>query len=528
MPADQMNESGGQHRQTFSFFSKIVDSVPTAVVLVDEAGNIAVANERAEILFRYPHNGLLGKRVESLIPTRFRGMHPELRSHFNSNPKSRPMGEGRDLYALRKDGSEVPVEIGLNPIQIDEGTFVLAAILDLTERKRSEAVLRESEERFRMLADSAPVLIWMSGVDKLCTHFNKGWLDFTGRTMEQELGNGWADGVHPDDFDRCLNVYVTSFDSRRDFAMEYRLRRHDGEYRWILDIGVPRSLPSGEFSGYIGSCIDITGRKELEATLQESNEELERRVSRRTAELSRQKENIQQANEALARSNLDLQRFAYVASHDLQSPLRSIAGFVQLLKLEYENKLDGQADEWIRRTIQSVERLQASIHDLLAFSRIDANAQPFVPIPFRDILNESLLFLEATIKDSRAEVTCDELPAVMGDRSQLIQLMQNLIGNALKYRSKESPRIHVSAQLKGIEWHFSVRDNGIGVHPKYHARIFEFFQRVHNENEYPGTGIGLAVCRHVVTRLGGKIWVESEPGRGSTFRFTIPKRSSAL
>jgi PAS domain S-box-containing protein len=257
---------------------------------------------------------------------------------------------------------------------------------------------------------------------------------------------------------------------------------------------------------------NISARKKSE----EDNAELERRVEERTKQLG-------VANQVLEQSNVELKQFAYVASHDLQSPLRSISGFVQLLQLEYEGKLDKQAQDWIRRTVQSIEQMQTLIRDLLSYSRVDARSRPFTQIPFLDIVNDALTLLDSSIHDSGAQVTWGPLPEIMGDRSQLVQLVQNLIGNGLTYRGDQPPRIHVSVERRGTEWIFSVRDNGIGIDPKYREQIFEIFKRLHDQKEYPGTGIGLAVCRRVVNRHGGKIWVESELGHGSTFRFTIPE-----
>jgi light-regulated signal transduction histidine kinase (bacteriophytochrome) len=257
---------------------------------------------------------------------------------------------------------------------------------------------------------------------------------------------------------------------------------------------------------------NISARKKSE----EDNAELERRVEERTKELA-------VANQVLEQSNLELKQFAYVASHDLQSPLRSISGFVQLLQLEYEGKLDEQAQDWIRRTVQSIEQMQTLIRDLLSYSRVDARSRPFTQIAFLDIVNDALTLLDSSIHDSGAQVTWGPLPEIMGDRSQLVQLIQNLIGNGLTYRGDQPPRIHLSAERSGKEWIFSVRDNGIGIEPKYHEQIFEIFRRLHDQKEYPGTGIGLAVCRRVVSRHGGKIWVKSESGHGSTFCFTIPE-----
>jgi light-regulated signal transduction histidine kinase (bacteriophytochrome) len=243
---------------------------------------------------------------------------------------------------------------------------------------------------------------------------------------------------------------------------------------------------------------------------------LEVRVNERTVELA-------STNQVLERSNIELQQFAYIASHDLQSPLRSISGFVQLLKSEYDGKLDKQADDWIRRTVQAIGQMQTMIRDVLAYSRVDSRARPFAPTPFLDVFNDAVALLEASIHDAGGQVACGELPVVMGDRSQLVQLMQNLIGNGLKYHGDKAPNVHVSAKRDGNEWTFSVRDNGIGIDPKYHERIFEIFKRLHDQTEYPGTGIGLAVCRRVVTRHGGRIWLESEAGHGSIFHFTLPE-----
>jgi light-regulated signal transduction histidine kinase (bacteriophytochrome) len=203
--------------------------------------------------------------------------------------------------------------------------------------------------------------------------------------------------------------------------------------------------------------------------------------------------------------------------------LRSISGFVQLLKSEYEGKLDQQADDWIRRTVQAIGQMQTMIRDVLAYSRVDSRSRPFAPTAFLDVFNDAVALLESSIQDAGGEVSCGELPVVMGDRSQLVQLMQNLIGNGLKYHGEEAPHVQVSAKSDGNEWIFSVRDNGIGIDPKYYDRIFEIFKRLHDQTEYPGTGIGLAVCRRVVTRHGGRIWLESEAGHGSVFHFTLPE-----
>jgi PAS domain S-box-containing protein len=377
----------------------VIESAPTAMVMIDARGSIVLVNAETEKLFGYTRQELLGRAMEVLVPERFRGAHPHLRSQFFTTPQARRMGAGRDLFGLRKDGSEFAVEIGLNPIETEEGLFVLSAIVDITERKK------------------------------------------------------------------------------------------------------------------------------LEADLRQANERLEQRVEQRTAQLAHQAKELRRSNEALERSNLELQQFAFIASHDLQSPLRSISGFVQLLKSEYEGRLDEQADDWIRRTIQSIRQMQTLIRDVLAYSKVDARALPFQWNPFREVVDAAVALLDSSIRDTGAKVTCDDLPTVMGDRSQLVQLTENIIGNALKYHGESPPSVHVSAKRDGDEWIFAVRDNGIGIDPKHHERIFEIFWRLHGQRTYPGTGIGLAICRRVVHRHGGRIWLESHPGHGSVFYFTIPERT---
>jgi light-regulated signal transduction histidine kinase (bacteriophytochrome) len=228
----------------------------------------------------------------------------------------------------------------------------------------------------------------------------------------------------------------------------------------------------------------------------------------------------------LKRSNDELQQFAYVSSHDLQEPLRMVASYTQLLAKRYKGRLDSDADEFIAFAVDGCNRMQGLIQDLLAYSRTGTNGKALREISGDDALNEALTNLRTTIGQSGAVVTHDPLPVIQTDDTQLTQVFQNLIGNAIKYRSTEVPHVHVSASKNGgREWIFSVRDNGLGIDPQYFERIFILFQRLHGRNEFEGTGIGLAICKKILERLGGRIWVESQPGKGSTFHFALPERN---
>ncbi|MDD4890750.1 MAG: ATP-binding protein, partial [Phycisphaerae bacterium] len=265
---------------------------------------------------------------------------------------------------------------------------------------------------------------------------------------------------------------------------------------------------AGDVQGVFAAARDITKRKKAEAALKELNETLELRVADRTAEL--------------ARSNEDLEQFAYVASHDLQEPLRQVGSFTKLLSERYGAQFDGKAGEWMSYITEGSARMSRLIEDLLAYSRVDRRGRQFAAVDLREALDDALANLRISIGESRAEVVAGPLPTVPGDRTQLTLLLQNLIGNAIKFRREgAAPLIRVEARPDADGWAIAVRDNGIGIAAEHFDRVFLIFQRLHTRQKYPGTGIGLAICRRIVERHGGRIWVESTLGEGSTFCFTL-------
>jgi PAS domain S-box-containing protein len=395
-------------------FRLAVDAAPNGMVVIDADGTIVLANAHMVQQFGYAKDELLGQPVEMLVPERLRTRHPDYRAGFFAAPQARPMGVGRDLFGLRKDGSEIPVEIGLNPIETAAGRFVLAAIIDVSERKRSEEL------------------------------------------KAQQLA--------------ALNLAEDADEARK-----------------LAEL-----------------------RKEA---LAQVNGILEREVAQR----------IRVAAE-LARSNAELEQFAYVASHDLQEPLRMVGSYLELLAKRYQGQLDDKADRWIGFAVDAASRMKQLINDLLEFSRVNTHGKPLAPTDCSTVFDMVVANLGEAIRESAAVVTHGPLPTVLADRGQLTQLFQNLIGNAIKYCGERAPEIRVEAMRSVDGWQFSVRDNGIGIEPQFHERIFVIFQRLHTRAEYPGTGIGLALCRKIVERHAGRIWVASQLGQGATFSFTIPDR----
>ena len=356
---------------------------------------------------------------------------------------------------------------------------------------------RQSEWRL-VLMDALPGMVWSAGAENARDDFNRRWLAFRGRSLDQETGRGWMEGVHPEDLRELENLQQESLARQVSFQAEYRLRRHDGVYRWMLDAGEPRFSPAGEYLAFIGSCVDIDDRRAGQERLREDNQRLRRQ-------------------------NEELNEFACTLSHDMQEPLRTISLYAELLARRVGTEHGVDPGVPIAAIQAGTLRLQALIQGLFHYSYLGHHAEPeWTDVDSNALLAQVLLSCEAAIQESHAVVTCGPLPAVRADPGQLAHLLQNLVSNAIKYRRpEEPPRIHITAVTGPLEWVFEVADNGMGFDACYAEQIFEPLKRLHGGEPAPGAGLGLALCRRIVERHGGRIWARSIPGRGSRFTFTL-------
>jgi PAS domain S-box-containing protein len=375
--------------------------------------------------------------------------------------------------------------------------------------RKAEEKLRDSELNYRTLADSGQAMIWVSGTDKLCNYFNRVWLSFTGRTLQQEVGNGWTEGVHPEDLAGCLEIYLNAFDRREIFSEEYRLKRHDGEFRWIIDEGCPRYDINGQFIGYIGHCLDITARKQAEAEILKLNETLEQRVEERTRQL--------------LDANNELEAFSYSVSHDLRAPLRGIHGFTQILLEDYVGKLDNEGKRVCAVIQENSQKMGNLIDDLLAFSRLNRTTMTVSLVNMKELVNSIYHELANPVDRDRITLDIEDLCQAPADPVMIRQTWTNLLSNAIKYSSKrEKAIISVSSKPGKGKCIYCIRDNGAGFDMHYVSKIFGVFQRLHSEKEFEGTGVGLAIVQRIVRRHGGEIWAEGEVDKGAAFYFTLP------
>jgi PAS domain S-box-containing protein len=472
-------------------FQLIVESSPNAIVLVNKEGKIAYINLQTEKLFGYSKGELLGQFVEILIPERFSEKHPHFRNMFFKSPSERSMGAGRELFASRKDKTEFPIEIGLNPVVTVDGTLVLASIIDITERKKAE-------EQFRLVVESAPnamVLVNHEGLITLVNNQTEKLFEYN----RNELIGKKLEILIPERFRHHHPTHRTAFFEKpqtrsmgtgRDL---FGLKKNGAEVQ--IEIGSnPIETKRGQI--VLASIIDITERKIQESSLKKQLE--------------------------LEVKNKELEQFAYVASHDLQEPLRTVSNYITVFEDDYATLMDDTAKKYLAAIKESTNRMSILIRSLLDFSRLGQNTK-LTKIDCNKLVANVLADLSILIKASGATIEVMDLPELNAYEIELGQVFQNLITNAIKFSKKNTvPCIYIGAKKLKSKWQFSISDKGIGI-PKIHfEKIFDIFQRLHTSTDYEGTGIGLANCKKIIQLHKGEIWLESVPNEGTTFYFTIP------
>ncbi|HWB82597.1 MAG TPA: PAS domain S-box protein [Bryobacteraceae bacterium] len=363
---------------------------------------------------------------------------------------------------------------------------------DLIERKRAEAALLASEARFRQLADAMPQIVWTTRPDGYCDYFNERWYQFSGFDRHTFGDQGWQPILHPEDLPACREAWSTAIATGNLFNIEYRFwDRQEFRWRWFMSRALPVRDAGGHIVKWFGSSTDIDDQKRVE--------------------------------EDLRRANRDLEQFAFSASHDLQEPLRSIKIYSELLTSSYGERLDSQALAFLSYMRSGATRMEMLVRDLLTYTQVTKFERPLELVDTQQVVSTVLENLAGAISEARAQISVGSLPPLRIHNTHLQQLFQNLIGNAIKYRSPDrTPSVQVTAENRNGQWLFAVKDNGIGIDAEYRERIFGLFKRLHTSDEYSGTGIGLAICQRIVDRYHGRIWVESEPGQGSAFRFVLP------
>ena len=417
--------------------------------------------------------------------------------------KARSTGELQTIeYSIELHGVMQWFEGTISPL---EGTDnVLASAINITERKRAELALKENESQLSGMFEAMAEAVMVLATSGEIVRANPAAERILGMTRDAIRSNRYRDQgwkvLRPDGSpmpleERPIAVAMATREAVRDCLVG--LDRTDGSRVWLNLSAVPLLGGSGEFAGVLVSAADVSRLHQAETELALQAEEL-------------------------ARSNAELEQFAYVASHDLQEPLRMVSSFLQLLKQNYGGKLGEDGEDFINYAVDGALRMQQMISDLLEFSRVGRQGDPLSETELDAVMEEALTNLGGAVEDAGAKVTQDQLPIVVGDACQLVQLFQNLLGNAVKFRGERPSRVHVGAEGGEGEWVFRVQDNGIGIPPADAERIFRTFERLHTRDEFPGTGIGLAVCKKIVERHGGRIWAESKPEEGTTIYFTLP------
>lgn len=479
----------------------LINNLPGYVFFKDADLRYLMVNKRASQLLGRPLEDIVGKNDHELFPA--------VDAERYSRDDRLVLESGEPLLvqneAIEEDGQRVIISTRKVPVKDGSGkvTGLIALSIDVTERTRAEMALRESERIYRAIGESIDYGIWICDAQGRNTYASESFLRLLGITQEQCSGFGWGDVLHPDDTEATIAAWKECVQRGGPWYREHRYRGADGRWHPVLACGVAVRNERGEVTAWAGINLDISRLKQTEESLRTTVAEL-------------------------ARSNKELEQFAYIASHDLQEPLRQVLSFGNLLEQRYADAFDDKGRQYMAYMIEGSKRMSAIVRDLLDYSRVGRGDDKVEPVAADQVLDAVLANFRVAIEESAASIVRGELPNVMAERVQLGLIFQNLIGNALKFRREGvRPEIRVGCRADGQMCTFWVKDNGIGIPSDLHEKAFVIFQRLHGLGSYPGTGIGLAICKKIVEHHGGRIWTESAVGEGSTFFFTLPLAKEA-
>ncbi|MEZ5351849.1 MAG: PAS domain S-box protein [Bryobacteraceae bacterium] len=469
----------------------LLENAAQGVIGVRSDGRIELANSTACRIFGYSADSLKGQPIELLMPEASREVHVSHRASYAAQPETRAMAVGRELSGRRASGEIFPVEVTLGSLRTANSVLHVAFVTDITERKRNHLALRESMERFRLLSENVPELVWTCQPGGQCDYLNQRWVDYTGIPAEQQLGYGWLERVHPADREATISAWQAAVASQKPLDVEFRIRRHDGVYRWFRTRASALRNQEGDIVKWFGSNTDV--------------------------------HDLRMAMQELETVNAELESFAYIAAHDMQEPLRTAVSFTQLLERHLDGKLDERGLALMGHVRNAARRMSQLFSDLLKYTEAGANTREDGTADLNACAALAISNLQSTIREGSARVeVLGALPTVRGSESQFVQIFQNLIGNAIKYRGAHDPEIRITGETHATHGVVRIADNGIGIEPRDHETVFKIFKRLHGA-ETEGTGIGLSICQRIVTRYGGRIWVESAGlHQGSTFVFELP------